>query len=100
VGCGRPTLRIVSLLRVAAQFVWDEYPALRVGRMAAGQPDVGRSPRGETHLVDGPDAAATLCGLPRARFPHDFAEAARLDVALPCATCQGAAASRSPSPSS
>lgn len=83
----------MSRLRVAAQFVWDEYPALRVGRMAAGKPDVARSPRGETHLVDGPGAVATLCGLPRARFPHDFAEAARLDAAVPCPACQGAGGS-------
>lgn len=57
---------------VAAQFRWDEYPGLRPGRIYSGTGDVGRSPLGEAHLVDGPGAPATLCGLPRTSFPHEF----------------------------
>ncbi|HEX3612759.1 MAG TPA: hypothetical protein VHU88_13825 [Sporichthyaceae bacterium] len=77
---------------VASNFRWDEYPGLRPGRIYRGAGDVGRSPLGETHLVAGPDAAETICGLPRASFPHDFPESADSAVSQPCPTC-GAAAS-------
>ncbi|MGQ0467142.1 MAG: hypothetical protein ACT4QG_17725 [Sporichthyaceae bacterium] len=72
---------------VAAQFRWDEYPGLRPGRMFAGLPDVGRSPLGESHLVDGPEAATTLCGLPRSSFPNEFPG----HVHTECSTCGASA---------
>ena len=73
---------------VAAQFAWDEYPALRVGRLFRGEPDVGRHPVGETHLVEGSDAVETLCGLPRASFPYEFPQLTRLNPSEPCTTCR------------
>lgn len=82
----------VTRFLVASNFRWDEYPGLRPGRIYRGAGDVGRSPLGETHLVAGPDAVETICGLPRASFPHDFPESADSAVSQPCPTC-GAAAS-------
>jgi hypothetical protein len=76
---------------VAAGFRWDEYPGLRPGRIYAGAPDVSRSPLGESHLVDGADAEQTLCGLPRASFPHDFPGLAQLTAPDQCPTCRTAA---------
>lgn len=78
---------------VASHFVWDEYPGLRVGRLYRGLPDVGRHPRGQAHLVRGPDAAETLCGLPRTSFPHDFPDLTQLTPPDSCATCQAAVTS-------
>jgi len=82
----------MSRFVVASQFRWDEYPGLRPGRIFAGLPDVSMTPRGEAHLVAGPDAVATLCGLPRTAFPHDFPERADFGLAAPCVTCEAAAA--------
>jgi hypothetical protein len=76
---------------VAARFAWAEYPGLRAGRLYAGTDDVARHPRGEAHLVDGPDAAETLCGLPRTTFPHAFPWPGPL--AEPCPDCRAAGAS-------
>ncbi len=78
----------MTRLVVAAQFRWDEYPGLRPGRIAAGLPDVARRPLGETHAVETSNAAATVCGLPRGSFPHEFPATIGLDVAEPCATCE------------
>ena len=72
---------------VAAQFAWDEYPALRVGRLATGGADVGRHPYGETHAVRPDDADTTVCGRARTDFPHTFEASVRLDTAQPCAAC-------------
>ena len=73
---------------VASEFVWSDYPGLRVGRIYAGKPDLTRHPNAETHVVDGPDAVATLCGLPRTQFPHEFPEGTALGRrAVPCSTC-------------
>lgn len=82
----------MTRLLVAARFAWDEYPGLRAGRLYRGAPDLGRSPLGETHVVEGPDAVATLCGLARTAFPHHFPEPARLGSADLCATCRAAGA--------
>lgn len=76
---------------VASQFRWDEYPGLRAGRLYSGKPDVTRSPLGETHLVEGPDAVETLCGLPRASFPHNFPDRTELGSSEACTACQAAA---------
>lgn len=78
---------------VASGFRWDEYPGFRPGRLASGKGDVGRTPLGESHLVEGLDAAETVCGLPRAAFPHDFPALAQLGPSASCATCQVAATS-------
>ncbi len=72
---------------VAALYVWDEYPGLRAGRLYAGGGDIGRHPRGETHVVAGVDATKTVCELPRDRFPHRFAESVNLADADPCPDC-------------
>ncbi|MGQ0845526.1 MAG: hypothetical protein ACT4QF_15490 [Sporichthyaceae bacterium] len=72
---------------VAAQFRWDEYPGLRPGRIFSGAGDVGRSPLGEAHLVEGPAAPQTLCGLPRSKFPLDFPAVA--DFRPPAEACAG-----------
>ncbi|MTD15575.1 hypothetical protein GIS00_16705 [Nakamurella sp. YIM 132087] len=72
---------------VAAGFRWDEYPALRVGRLVAGKGDVGRHPRGETHAVADPVDRTTVCGLPRENFPYDFTEPIRMSASEPCANC-------------
>jgi hypothetical protein len=73
---------------VSSQSTWDEYPALRVGRLYRGEPDVSRHPSGEIHLVEGPDAVETLCGLPRTPFPHDFPAAATPVPPDSCSTCR------------
>lgn len=73
---------------VAAQFRWDEYPGLRPGRLYSGTGDVGRSPLGESHLVAGPEAVETVCGLPRTSFPYDFPELADLGQPLACPACR------------
>lgn len=73
---------------VASHFVWDEYPGLRAGRIYAGKGDVSRHPQGEAHLVEGPDAVETLCGLPRSSFPHDFPDLAGLSPTDPCTSCR------------
>ncbi len=78
----------VTLMLVAAGFRWDEYPGLRVGRIYSGTGDVDRHPRGETHVVVGPDAVETACGLSRADFPYDFTEPVSLLAAQPCGSCQ------------
>ena len=84
----------MSRLIVASKFVWSDYPGLRAGRIYAGKPDLPRHPTDETHLVEGPDATETLCGLPRARFPYEFPVATPLGrTADPCPTCRPAAAS-------
>jgi hypothetical protein len=76
---------------VAARFRWDEYPGLRPGRIYSGAGDVAKSPLGEAHLVEGPDAPATICGLPRASFPLDFPTVTGFrDPAEPCADCEAA----------
>lgn len=73
---------------VAEGYRWDEYPGLRPGRIASGKGDVGRSPRGASHLVEGPDAVETVCGLPRATFPYDFPDrTAMVAPAEPCVAC-------------
>lgn len=82
----------MSRFVVASNFVWNEYPGLRAGRAYAGLPDVSRRPSGEAHLVEGPDAVETVCGLPRASFPHDFPEFAHVGPPDPCVTCQAAGA--------
>jgi hypothetical protein len=78
----------MSRIVVASKFVWSHYPGLRAGRIYAGKSDITKHPNAETHVIDGPDAAQTLCGLPRARFPHEFAEGttpgSRAEI---CATC-------------
>lgn len=74
---------------VAAEYVWSHYPGLRAGRLYAGKPDLTRHPTAGTHLVAGPDADATLCGLARAGFPHEFPEGTALGKgAEPCTTCR------------
>ena len=84
----------MSRIVVASAFVWSDYPGLRVGRIYAGKPDLTRHPHAETHVVDGPDAVETLCGLPRARFPHVFPEGTAFGKrAVPCTTCLPAGAS-------
>ena len=84
----------MSRIVVAAQFVWSDYPGLRIGRTYAGLPDLTRLPNSETHVVDGPDAVGTLCGLPRSQFPLEFAEGTALGWrAVPCAVCRLAGAS-------
>ncbi|MBW0102179.1 hypothetical protein [Pseudonocardia sp. KRD291] len=86
----------MSRIMVASGFVWADYPGLRAGRIYAGKPDLGRHPDAETHLVDGPDgpdSAETLCGLPRAQFPHEFPEATALGKGADlCPTCRPAGA--------
>jgi hypothetical protein len=81
----------MSRFVVASHFQWDEYPGLRPGRIYTGAPDVSRHPLGEIHLVDGADAEATVCGLPRTAFPHNFPDLAQLGTSDPCATCRSAA---------
>jgi hypothetical protein len=85
------TLPPMTRLLVAARFVWDEYPGLRAGRLYAGTGDVNRRPGGEAHLVEGPDAAETVCGLPRALFAYEFPWPDALLRSEPCTTCRGAA---------
>jgi hypothetical protein len=82
----------MSRFVVAPRFAWAEYPGLRPGRIYAGKPDVGRLPLGQTHFVDAADAAQTVCGLPRASFPHDFPDLVDLGTAEPCTTCLAAGA--------
>lgn len=72
---------------VAAHYVWDEYPGLRIGKLVSGQGDLGQHPRGETHAVAGPDAVSTVCGRPRVDFEHDFAASVSLRDAEPCESC-------------
>ena len=85
---GRPYPPSVSRIVVASKFVWSDYPGLRVGRLYAGQPDLPRLPNSDTHVVDGEDAARTVCGLDRTQFPHEFPEATALGRdAKPCAVC-------------
>jgi hypothetical protein len=79
---------------VATHFVWNEYPGLRAGRAYAGLPDVSRRPSGETHFVDGQDAALTVCGLPRASFPYEFPELADGGPTEACAACRTGTAQR------
>lgn len=79
-------------LVVASRFVWSHYPGLRAGRLYAGKPDLYRRPAGDAHLVDGPDAVETLCGLSRTLFPHDFPDAESIGastLSTPCTTCAG-----------
>ncbi|MEJ2863968.1 hypothetical protein [Actinomycetospora flava] len=81
----------MSPIVVAERFVWSEYPGMRPGRVYAGKPDLFKRPKGEAHLVDGPDAVETLCGVSRERFPLDFPDAASTGsskYATPCATCE------------
>jgi hypothetical protein len=83
----------VSRILVASKFVWSHYPGLRAGRLYAGKSDLTRHPNAETHLVDGPDATETRCGLPRTRFPHEFPEGTTPGSrAEPCAVCLPAGA--------
>ena len=78
----------MSRILVASQFVWSDYPGLRPGRFYAGKPDLTRHPNAETHVVDGPDAVDTLCGLPRTQFAHEFPEGTTLGRrATPCTVC-------------
>ncbi|MCD2197566.1 hypothetical protein LQ327_29770 [Actinomycetospora endophytica] len=84
----------MSPIIVASKFVWSHYPGMRAGRIYAGKSDLTRHPNAETHLVAGPDAVETLCGLPRAQFPHEFAEGtAPGKRAELCVTCLPAAQS-------
>lgn len=78
---------------VASHFVWNEYPGLRAGRLYSGAPDVSRRPAGDIHLVEGPDAVETSCGLPRTSFPHEFRELVHLGPSDPCTTCRATGAS-------
>lgn len=78
---------------VASRFRWDEYPGNRPGRLYAGKPDVTRSPLGEAHLVEDPDAGETLCGLPRTQFPHNFPHVTHLGASDSCPTCRAAGTS-------
>ncbi len=78
----------VTRFVVASHFAWDEYPGLRAGRIYAGKGDVSRHPAGEAHLVDGPEAVETLCGLPRLSFPHDFPDLADLGPSDHCTACR------------
>ena len=78
----------MSRIVVASEFVWSAYPGLRVGRLYAGLPDLTKLPNAETHVVDGPDGAETLCGLPRSQFPLDLADGTALGWrAVACAVC-------------
>ena len=79
---------------VASKYVWSEYPGLRPGRLYAGKPDLFKRPAGESHLVAGPDAVETLCGVARASFPHDFGDPGSIssDKSTRCPTCRDAAA--------
>jgi hypothetical protein len=85
----------MSHLVVASQFVLSDYPGMRAGRIYSGKPDLFKRPKGEAHVVDGPDATETLCGISRDGFPHDCTEATTVDqpfVTSPCATCRDLAA--------
>jgi hypothetical protein len=73
---------------VASNFAWTEYPGLRPGRLYSGQPDIARSPLGQIHLVEGPDADETLCGLSRELFPHDFPQLTQLPASEACSACR------------
>ena len=78
----------MSHIVVAAAFVWSEYPGLRPGKIVRGEPDLYKQPNAETHVVDGPAAAETLCGLPRAQFPYEFPQGTVFGRrASPCTTC-------------
>ena len=74
-------------LVVASRFTWSDYPGLRPGRVYAGKPDLFRRPSGDVHLLADADATNTVCGLPRADFPHEFATADAMVKATPCPEC-------------
>ena len=77
---------------VTSHFVWSHYPGLRAGRLYAGKSDLVKRPKGEAHLVAGPDATETLCGVSRDPFPYAFPHAGPLTSSTyvtPCATCEG-----------
>ncbi|RZT83965.1 hypothetical protein EV383_0796 [Pseudonocardia sediminis] len=81
----------MSRIVVASKYVLSDYPGMRAGRIYAGKPDLTRHPNAETHVVEGPDAVETLCGRPRADFPHEFADGTTLGKrADPCAVCKPA----------
>ena len=84
----------MSLFVVASTYVWSEYPGLRPGRLYAGKPDLFKRPGGESHLVAGPDATETLCGMAREGFPHDFGDPDSIssDRSTRCTVCRDAAA--------
>lgn len=76
------------MVLVASAFVWSHYPGLRAGRVYAGKSDITRHPTGETHVLDGPDAAETRCGLPRSGFTYEFADGTTPDKRAEfCPTC-------------